>query len=206
MSRRLPALILALIVLVSLTGIPQASDAQSKQRPPKGIPRSARMATVRAIVDGDTIRVTREDGTKATVRLIGIEAPATKDRNSPAECFGPEAADRLAELLPVGREIWLERDQTNRDRADRLLRYVWVHKHGGGVFLVNEVMVRDGSAIAKRNPPDTKRAKRLERAQARAIVADLGMWSSCVGIGTAVGPDNEEPSTPTPESPPTRTP
>ena len=47
--------------------------------PPDGIPRTAEVATVRAIVDGDTIRVTLADGSKDTVRLIGIDTPETKD-------------------------------------------------------------------------------------------------------------------------------
>jgi endonuclease YncB( thermonuclease family) len=39
-------------------------------------------------------------------------------------------------------------------------------------------MARDGYAIAKRYPPDTKRAKQLERAQKKALDAGQGLWSA----------------------------
>lgn len=171
---RLTALVAALILALGL-----AWPALAQDDPPRGIPRDAELATVRSVVDGDTIRVTLADGTKDTVRLIGIDSPETKDPDEPVGCYGPEASDRLAKLLPAGREIWLESDATDRDRYDRLLRYVWVSKDDGGRYLANEVMVRDGFALAIRFPPDTARADRLEAAQARAIAAGRGLWSAC---------------------------
>ena len=174
MTRRLASFIVALLLALA-TAIPVlAQDA-----PPRGIPRDAEPATVRSVVDGDTIRVTLADGSKDTVRLIGIDTPETKAPGEPVGCYGPEASTRLEKLLPTGREVWLEADETNRDRFDRLLRYVWVEKKDGDRYLANEVMVRDGFALAKRYRPDTERAERLEAAQARAIDAGRGLWSAC---------------------------
>ena len=175
MTRRLP--IPCLVVLLVLVG--WSSPALADHDPPDGVPKDAEFATVREIVDGDTIRVTLEDGTRDTVRLIGIDTPETRSPGDPVECFGPEASERIAKLLPRGREIWLESDQTDRDRYDRLLRYIWVIKNDGGVYLVNEVMVRDGFAVARRYEPDTARAEQLERAQRRAADRGKGLWTAC---------------------------
>jgi micrococcal nuclease len=71
------------------------SDAKSELHPPRGIPRAATLATVRKVVDGDTLRVTLNDGTQTTVRLIGIDTPETKDPDEPVGCFGPEASARI---------------------------------------------------------------------------------------------------------------
>lgn len=68
----------------------------------------------------------------------------------------------------------LETDTTDRDRYGRLLRYVYV-----GDTFVNEVLVRDGLAIARRYPPDVARADALASAQAQADAeaAGRGIWN-----------------------------
>jgi micrococcal nuclease len=185
------------LILVGLTAVLPVTVGADHD-PPRGIPHDAESATVRAIVDGDTMRVTLEDGTRDTVRLIGIDTPETRDPGSPVECYGQEASDRTARLLPIGREVWLERDVSERDRFDRLLRYVWVEKNDGDEYMVNEVMVRDGFAIAKRYTPDTARAERLERAQERAITAGRGLWTACPDFVTSLTPTAVAP-TPVPQ-------
>lgn len=178
--------LVALLLVASTFSAPLSALAQDD--PPRGIPRSAEPGTVRSVVDGDTIRVTLADGTKDTVRLIGIDTPETKAPGEPVGCYGPEASERLAQLLPTGREIWLEQDKTDRDRYDRLLRYVWVAKNDGGRYHINEVMVRDGYGLAKRYAPDTARAERLEAAQDRAIANGRGLWSACPEFVTSLTP------------------
>jgi Lamin Tail Domain/Staphylococcal nuclease homologue len=64
-------------------------------------------------------------------------------------------------------------DVSNRDRYDRLLRYLWLDD---GTF-VNEVMVADGFALARDYPPDSRYAAQLAGAQDRAEVAGLGLWA-----------------------------
>jgi endonuclease YncB( thermonuclease family) len=165
-----------LLALGCLLLVPALAAAQAV---PAGIPRGSEPATVVSVTDGDTLKVQLANGTIEPLRLIGIDAPETVDPNRPDGCFGAEAAIRLKQLLPKGRQVWLEMDTSDRDRFDRLLRYVWVEKQDGGVYLVNEVLVRDGYAITKRYPPDTKRATQLEKAQVRAQKKQVGMWSAC---------------------------
>ena len=59
------------------------------------------IATVTAVVDGDTIDVSIE-GRDERVRLIGIDTPETKKPDAPIECFGPEASEFTTGLLPIG--------------------------------------------------------------------------------------------------------
>ncbi|CAN5252778.1 hypothetical protein BH18ACT5_BH18ACT5_18940 [soil metagenome] len=113
-------------------------------------------AVVASITDGDTFRVVLADGTNEPVRLIGIDAP------EPNDPLGPEASALLHSLLS-GQTVTLVPDVSDRDRFDRLLRYVYV----GDVF-VNEKMVESGLAIAQRFPPDIAMADDLEEAQRRA--------------------------------------
>jgi micrococcal nuclease len=82
-------------------------------------PSKMQPASVVRIVDGDTLRATI-DGVEEPVRLFGVDTP---ERGDP--CF-VEAADilRLQVALHAG-QIRLLPDARNRDRYDRLLRYVY---------------------------------------------------------------------------------
>jgi micrococcal nuclease len=121
-------------------------------------------ATVLFVIDGDTIEVFLE-GRNDRLRLLGIDAPEL------GECGYHEARSALVDLVD-GIDVRLEADVSDRDQFGRLLRYVWV-----GDVLVNEVLVSQGAAIARRYPPDTALAQRLETAQTEARAAARGLWS-----------------------------
>jgi micrococcal nuclease len=132
-------------------------------------------ARVTRIVDGDTL-VVSVDGRDEKVRLIGIDTPETVDPRKPVQCFGKEASRRMADLLPPGSAVRLERDAELRDRYGRLLAYVF--RSSDGVF-VNEAMVADGYAHTLTIPPNVAYAERFSDAQRTAREADKGLWSAC---------------------------
>ncbi len=156
---------------------------------PAGIPPSADRAEVLAVTDGDTISVRIEgEEDREPVRLIGIDTPEKPGGNRPPECYGAEASRRTATMMPPGAEVFLERDTTNRDRYDRLLRYVWYVDAGDGrAVLANETLVREGYAIARTYPPDDLYADRLARAEDAAQARDVGLWATCGGADTPLG-------------------
>ena len=91
------------------------------------VPRGAEPATLISVSDGDTIRVDI-GGKVETVRLILVDTPETRDPNNPPECYGAEASAFLEGLLPVGSELYLATDVSERDRIGRLLRYAWIDR------------------------------------------------------------------------------
>lgn len=137
-------------------------------------------AVVLEVVDGDTVTVAL-GGQRAVVRLIGIDAPEASGPYTEPECYADQATATLRELLAsVGWQVVLERDQSEVDRYDRLLRYVWIERDGVW-WLVNEELVRRGAAVARRYPPDVKYEERIEAAQREAEAAGAGLWSACAG-------------------------
>ena len=62
---------------------------------------SPNSATVKKVVDGDTIDIAIRGKTER-VRLIGINTPETKHPTKGVACFGPEASAYTEQLLPVG--------------------------------------------------------------------------------------------------------
>jgi len=82
---------------------------------------------VHRIVDGDTIDVLMSNGEIERVRFIGVDAPEMGrfGTEEGAEIGAVEARDFVARTIPVGSTIWLESVGNDRDRFDRLRRYVW---------------------------------------------------------------------------------
>jgi micrococcal nuclease len=146
-------------------------------------------ATVVQVVDGDTL-VAWIGGDEENVRLIGIDTPESVARNRPVECYSAEASQRLAELLPPGTPVRLERDIEPRDRYDRLLAYVYRADDG---LLVNRDQVVNGFAEASEYPPNTALSADFTAAQHQARAAATGLWGVCghadVEIAPPPGPD-----------------
>jgi micrococcal nuclease len=132
-------------------------------------------ATVVRVVDGDTI-VVAYGGDEYKVRYIGMDAPETKDPNSPVEFMGPQATTANTALVK-GKTVFLEKDVSEVDQYDRLLRYVWVND--GIVWtLVNRELVRQGLAIARSYPPDVRYDDLYRAAATDAQLSGLGMYAA----------------------------
>lgn len=129
--------------------------------------------TVVSVTDGDTIRV-NIDGVEYPVRYIGVSTPEIRN---PVEWLGREAAAANAHLVE-GREVVLEKDVSETDQFDRLLRHVWVDD-GSGYLLVNLELVRLGFAKVTPYPPDLTYIDELYRpAEEQARAAGVGLWAS----------------------------
>ncbi len=124
-----------------------------------------------SVVDGDTIRV-RLDGEVTTVRYIGIDTPEPYRDAAPA-CYSSEASARNRELV-ADREVRLVPDIENKDKYDRLLRYVYVDD-----MLVNEQLVSEGYATTMTIKPNTQFQTRFAAAQVDARSAGRGLWTAC---------------------------
>ena len=156
---------------------------------------AARAVTLRGdvsdVVDGDTIKVVVR-GFETTVRLVGIDAPETRDPRRPVECFGPQASARTAALLPVGQAVRLVTDptQATRDRYGRLLAYVYEPGHSGARGSVNFALVATGYAkVYVYGGVRFEYAVPFFRAQHRARKAGNGLWGPpCNGNTTKPDP------------------
>ncbi len=172
--RRVALLVLLAAVLVALpkvlgTTLPSEVtdllDAGSAER--------GRARVVR-VTDGDTLKVRMPDGSEEYVRILGIDTPEVHEQ---LQCGGQEATAAMAALAPVGSSVTLVPDPTqgDRDRYDRLLRYV--HRP-----VTAWDSPRSGLGLAKlfvfRNDP-LQRASAYERAARRAKQEGRGLWSRC---------------------------
>ncbi len=127
------------------------------------------------VIDGDTISVRLPDGSTDTIRYIGIDTPESAAPGQPVEPFALAASARNEELLRAG-PLFVTADITDRDRFDRLLRYVWVEQPTGGLLLVNLALVAEGYAAVSTFPPDVRHVDTFVTAQDAAQAVRLGMW------------------------------
>ena len=134
-------------------------------------------AYVTKVIDGDTIGVTM-DGKYYKVRLIGINCPEyTKE----IEPYGKEATEYTNEKL-YNKTIYLQKDITDTDNYDRLLRYIWLDK----IDTINEETIKNslfnyelvinGLAHSNYYKPNITLQNYLEEAEDYAKKNKIGMW------------------------------
>jgi len=163
-----------------VTATPPTTPTPSPTFGPTG---PTQLATVTKVVDGDTIRVSL-DGVEYPVRYIGIDTPEPSSKDPIVKAFA-ESATAANEALVGGREVVLERDVSETDQFDRLLRDVWLID-GGVPVLVNAELVRLGFAKVTTYPPDDKYVDLLTAAQDTATSATLGIWAPAATASPAL--------------------
>jgi micrococcal nuclease len=126
-------------------------------------------ASVTRVIDGDTIEVEIE-GESYKVRYIGIDTPELHHPTKPVEYYAQEAYEKNRELVE-GKTVYLEKDVSETDQYERLLRYVYV-----GDTFVNAYLVQQGYALVSTYPPDVKYQERFVELQREAREAGRGLW------------------------------
>lgn len=134
------------------------------------------------VVDGDTIKVLL-NGKVETIRLIGIDTPEVVDPRKPVQCFGREASNKAKEILN-NQTVYLESDPTQgeRDKYQRLLRYVWLDDNTN----FNKLMISEGYAHEYTYAVPYKYQGEFKQAEKEAEESNRGLWSpnTCNGHTT----------------------
>jgi endonuclease YncB( thermonuclease family) len=134
------------------------------------------------VTDGDTFDINMDGHTEA-VRMIGVDTPETVKPNSPPECYGKEASDFSKKTLG-GQTVRLEADPTNqnRDRYNRLLRYVYLPDGS----LYEATLISRGYGFAYLSFPFTK-SKEFAALQDTAQKQAVGLWAGQCQISNQNG-------------------
>jgi micrococcal nuclease len=115
------------------------------------------------VIDGDTIVVSGGQ----RIRLLNIDA-----RERGEDCYN-EAKKRLEELIEM-KNITMEKDVDNKDKYDRLLRYIFINGTN-----VNIQLVREGLAIVYIYEPNVKYQQEFKAAEQQAMQEKTG----CLWVG-----------------------
>lgn len=159
-------------------------SSEADRQAAKNAVQSAKDATVRCsdvdleevtlvrVVDGDTLVVRFDTGEDEKVRLIGINTPESVAPNSyrtKNTKEGEEASKYVKTMLEDVSTVYLQSDTSDRDKYDRLLRYVWLdipddvyNKSEIKEKMLNAILVEDGIAEVATYEPDTTYADLFE--------------------------------------------
>jgi micrococcal nuclease len=166
-------LLIFIIILIIGLAISKLTQAPTTSQTPQAAEMGPLFA-VTDIIDGDTITVNK-NGKEEKVRFLGIDTPEVDETRGPVECFGKEASEKTASLL-TGQSVYLEADpsQTERDKYDRLLAYVYTTDK----TLINKILVEGGYAKEYTyDKPYTYQAD-FQAAERSARNASSGLWST----------------------------
>lgn len=144
---------------------------------------------VEEVSDGDTI-IVNMGGVREVIRMIGIDTPETHHPDRPVQCYGREASEFARKAL-VDKQVRLEADplNTNRDRYDRLLRYVYLPD--GGLF--NAKVIEGGYGFSYTSFPFSK-TDQFDQLESRAKRANLGLWAACTVTVDGNGTEQTNPA------------
>ena len=150
----------ALVVLVILIIMPDRHAPQVQVDSPE-----FQAAKLVYVIDGDTIDVDI-DGRTQRVRLTGIDAPESVNRNEELNTpEGDSAADFVRKLVPENSTVFLQIDISETDRYNRLLRYVWLELPEDpddfdevSEKMLNAIVIANGHAVPTPYEPDTRYA------------------------------------------------
>lgn len=183
MPRRITYLIilltlLALVATPAALAVEPAGRATSTPTPAVTPVGALTEAKVIRVIDGDTIEV-QIGRQQFTVRYISVDTPETVHPSKPVQYFG-KAASLMNKQLVEGKTVRLEKDVSETDKYDRLLRYVWV-----GDTMINAELVRLGFAQVASYPPDVRYLYLFLNLQREARSAGRGLWVECTALKNA---------------------
>lgn len=132
--------------------------------------------TVQRVIDGDTVKLS--DGRR--VRLIGVNTPESTTRT---EEYGKEASNYTTSKL-TGKQVWLQKDVSEKDRYDRYLRIIWtdiptnvMNESEIRTKMFNANLVINGYAEPSTYPPDVKYSEYFVAFAREAREKNTGLWA-----------------------------
>ncbi|TJZ63534.1 thermonuclease family protein [Sphingobacterium olei] len=125
------------------------------------------------IVDGDTFWVFNHAGQKLKVRLIGIDAPETRNVfKKKKHAFGLASKNYLDNILKQNPYIKLTFDVDSLDQYGRTLAYAYLSDGS----MINEQLIRNGYAVLMTVSPNIRFEKIFYESQMAARKNKRGIW------------------------------
>lgn len=150
----------------SKSGNRKAQSEQSERTEKEGF------LKVTKVVDGDTFWTDGGSAKGIKIRLIGVDAPESRNVFKKKKgYYGKEAKTYLSNLFE-GQSVRLEYDVDSLDQYGRTLAYVYLTD---GTF-VNADLVKNGYAMVMTVPPNVKYANEFVKYQKEARENNRGLW------------------------------
>jgi micrococcal nuclease len=175
--RRAALLVVVVALLSGCAGSSTSAPSTAAGPTTLPVPAGVQEAVVVRHTDGDTlwlrgIGVGPLPGVRTKVRLLEVDTPEVF--GTPG-CFGQQAAQRTAALVPIGARVRVQADRELHDRYGRLLLYVWTPSGAS----LEELLLREGYARTLLIRPNDRHIAVLRAVEAQARRAGRGLWGVC---------------------------
>lgn len=158
-----------ILILLFFTTLNLSCESKSKH---KQRTKSDDYLSVTKIVDGDTFWADNGTSKRVKVRLIGVDAPESRNVfKKVVGYYGKEAKAYLSKIL-FGKKVKLICDVDSLDQYGRTLAYVYLED---GTF-INADIVKNGYAMVMTVPPNVKHADEFVKLQQEARENNRGLW------------------------------
>lgn len=129
------------------------------------------------VIDGDTIRVIldnkKAENKMEKVRLLLIDSPELNHPQTGKQPYSDEAKQFVERMIRSGKKVTIETDESERDKFQRLLAYVYVDGKS-----VQEELIKNGLArVAYIYEPNTKYVDKYKLLEKEARQKKVGIWS-----------------------------
>lgn len=154
-----------------------------KAWPLERVPPASAPGTIVEIVSGDRFILEPRSKRRAVV-LAGDDAPEIGGQGWPGACYPEESRTHLAEVLPPGTLLFVDSEATNANGSEELRGFIWFADRGASrAFLINELVVAHGDALADLPVGDAEIDRRLTIAENEASAGPVGLWAACAVSG-----------------------
>ena len=141
--------------------------------------------TLVRVVDGDTI-VVNVNGSEEKVRMIGVDTPESVHSDSTKNNeYGDMASTFTKEYMKNYTTLYLQYDVSSKDQYGRTLAYVWLeddvdtsNQQDIETYMYNAILLKEGYAINKEDPPNTAYADVFEQIRDNAELNNIGLWEN----------------------------
>jgi micrococcal nuclease len=129
--------------------------------------------SVTKVVDGDTFWIDDGSETGLKIRLIGVDAPESRNAFRKVVGYYGKESTQFMTMLIAGKKVRLEYDVDTLDMYGRTLAYVYLQN---GTF-INAELVRQGYAMVMTVPPNVKFAEKFVKLERTARKRNRGLWN-----------------------------
>lgn len=134
---------------------------------------SVQYLEVDRIVDGDTFWAFDSHKKEYKIRLIGVDAPETRNTGrKKIGYYGQQSKEFLTKLISC-KKVRLVYDIDKTDQYNRTLAYVYLSDD----TFVNAELIKQGFAVVMTIPPNVRYADRFVKLERRARKNKKGLWA-----------------------------
>lgn len=125
-----------------------------------------------SVIDGDTVKVKLDNKKTENIRLLLIDSPELNHSRTGKQPYSEDAKQFVEQMVRTGKNVSIELGESERDKYNRLLGYIYVDEKS-----VQEALIKNGLArVAYVFEPNTEHVDKYRALEKEARKQKMGIW------------------------------